>query len=282
MKKTLIALAVAASAAASGMAHAWTSGDFYDSLDIGGRITVDDYRQKWSWAVGSDINGFEHASTDMTENGTKLTITVTDDKPLLIGKTNESSYVPRVDGIGGVPLISFFGYDGVSVELSIPAGATDGQAYLNLPMKDVNGNKIGSVKVNASYAAAYASASTSSLYSLVAAADRNQLFFGGLPLSSSGGLKDAYAVAERTARFGSLSKDEMLAQIQVLRPDVKYLTNKTGGYTMNFPDAGSSDVFSAAYALGIVSGQTIEATFDESVTTTTEWSAPLSIAVTYN
>ncbi|EEU0721020.1 fimbrial protein, partial [Escherichia coli] len=52
MKKTLIALAVAASAV-SGMAHAWTNGDFNGSVDIGGSITADDDRQKWLWAVGS-------------------------------------------------------------------------------------------------------------------------------------------------------------------------------------------------------------------------------------
>ena len=83
MKKTLIALAVAASAV-SGMAHAWESGDFNGTVDIGGSITADDYRQKWSWAVGSAINGFSNALTDLTEGGTKLTITVNGDKPILL------------------------------------------------------------------------------------------------------------------------------------------------------------------------------------------------------
>ncbi|EFJ2207767.1 fimbrial protein, partial [Escherichia coli] len=57
MKKTLIALAIAASAA-SGMAHAWMTGDFNGSVDIGGSITADDYRQKWEWKVGTGLNGF--------------------------------------------------------------------------------------------------------------------------------------------------------------------------------------------------------------------------------
>ncbi|MBV6937945.1 fimbrial protein, partial [Escherichia coli] len=38
----------------------------------------------------------------------------------------------------------------------------------------------------------------------------------------------------------------------------------------------------AAYALGIANGQTIEATFDQAVTASTQWSAPLNVAVTYN
>ncbi len=39
MKKTLIALAVAASAAVSGSAMAWSNGDFNGSVDIGGTVT---------------------------------------------------------------------------------------------------------------------------------------------------------------------------------------------------------------------------------------------------
>jgi hypothetical protein len=44
--KTLIALAMAASAV-SGVAHAWTSGDFDGTVDIGGNITVDNYSNMW-------------------------------------------------------------------------------------------------------------------------------------------------------------------------------------------------------------------------------------------
>ena len=87
MKKTMIALALAASAV-SGMAHAWTNGDFNGSVDIGGSITADDYRQKWSWTIGSGLDGFNNALTELTNGGKSLTITVNGDKPILLGKTN--------------------------------------------------------------------------------------------------------------------------------------------------------------------------------------------------
>lgn len=51
MKKTLIALAVAASAAVSGSAIAWQDGDFNGSVDIGGSITSD--QPTWQWKIGN-------------------------------------------------------------------------------------------------------------------------------------------------------------------------------------------------------------------------------------
>lgn len=112
MKKTMIALALAASAV-SGMAHAWTNGDFNGSVDIGGSITADDYRQKWSWAIGSGLDGFNNALTELTNGGKSLTITVNGDKPILLGKTNVAFATPVVGGVGAIPLITLSGADGV-------------------------------------------------------------------------------------------------------------------------------------------------------------------------
>jgi len=41
-------------------------------------------------------------------------------------------------------------------------------------------------------------------------------------------------------------------------------------------------ITAASYVLGIDTGQTLEATFDNPMTATTKWSAPLNVAVTYN
>ncbi|HGF4786917.1 TPA: fimbrial protein, partial [Escherichia coli] len=37
-----------------------------------------------------------------------------------------------------------------------------------------------------------------------------------------------------------------------------------------------------AYALGFENGQQLEATFDQAITSSTKWTAPLNISVTYN
>lgn len=284
MKKTLIALAVAASAV-SGMAHAWTVGDFNGSVSIGGNITADDYRQKWSWSVGSDINGFQNVLTDLTEKGTKLTITVNGDKTILLGKTNEAFAAPVEGGVGAIPLIAFTDYEGAPVELKNPEGEINkGLAYFVLPMKNAEGTKVGSVKVNASYAGvALGSKGTyANLFSLYSAG-MNQIFFGGLPVNvAQAEFTSGIDAAQRTALFGSLSKDELIAQLQAVEPAAAADVRDYGHSSSTAMVKTENSVTSAAYALGIVNGQTIEATFDQPVTASTQWLAPLNVAVTYN
>ncbi|EMV5706870.1 fimbrial protein [Escherichia coli] len=284
MKKTLIALAVVASAV-SGMAHAapaWTNGDFNNVVNIGGSIIADDYRQKWSWAVGSNLSEFGNPLRDLTESGTKLIITVSGNKPILLGKTTEAFGVPVGGGVGSIPQITFTDYEGSVVELKNPEGVTNkGLAYVVLPMKNAQGTKIGSVKVNASYAGVRVSSEYKNVRSLYAARSA-VIFYGGLPTNVPGSeLSSGYAAAERTKLFGSLSKDELIEQVKTVRPDV---TEYPDGQSSNSENMqyGNNNVASAAYALGIASGQTIEATFDQAVTKNTQWSAPLNVKITYN
>ncbi|HAL0191104.1 TPA: fimbrial protein [Escherichia coli] len=281
MKKTLIALAVAASAV-SGMAHAWTNGDFNGSVDIGGSITADDYRQKWSWAVGSDINGFSNALTDLTDGGTKLTITVSGNKPILLGKTTEAFAAPVDAGVGAKPQITFTDYEGQTVALQYEHNNKDGLGYFVLPMKNTDGTKIGSLKANVAYAGAASVGKDGQGY-IGSLSERDwSIFKGGLgAYGSASVLDDGDAAAERTALFGSLSQAEMLQQIQAVNAGVSGLDSRTGsiGENMKYTDG---TVVSAAYAMGIANGQTIEATFDQAVTASTQWSAPLNVAVTYN
>ncbi|HAK5803089.1 TPA: fimbrial protein, partial [Salmonella enterica] len=270
----------------SGMAHAWTNGDFNGSVDIGGSITADDYRQKWSWAVGSDINGFSNTLKELTEDGTKLTITVSGNKPILLGKTTEAFATPVVGGLGAIPLIAFTDYEGTSIEIKNPEGEIDkGLAYLVLPMKNAEGTKVGSVKVNASYAGVVGIGGVTdsngivrSLYS----AGTDFIFNGGLAKNvKAAELSSGSEAASRTGLFGSLSENDMLGQIQKVNANITSLISevRSNDENMKYTDGR---VVSAAYALGIANGQTIEATFDQAVTASTQWSAPLNVAVTYN
>lgn len=284
MKKTLIALAIAASAA-SGMAHAWMTGDFNGSVDIGGSITADDYRQKWEWKVGTGLNGFGNVLNDLTNGGTKLTITVTGNKPILLGRTKEAFATPVSGGVDGIPQIAFTDYEGASVKLRNTDGETNkGLAYFVLPMKNAEGTKVGSVKVNASYAGVFGKGGVTSadgeLLSLFADGLR-AIFYGGLTTTVSGAaLTSGSAAAARTELFGSLSRNDILGQIQRVNANITSLADVAGSYRedMEYTDG---TVVSAAYALGIANGQTIEATFNQAVTTSTQWSAPLNVAITY-
>ncbi|ECH8660666.1 fimbrial protein [Salmonella enterica subsp. enterica] len=291
MKKTLIALAVAASAVVSGSAMAaWsTGGDFSGNVNIGGNIAAGNNSQNWVWAVGDGLDSFANVLADLTSNGTKLIITVNDDKPILKGKTMQA-YIPSSTGPAvAVPNIAFTDYEGASVTLTNPDGVTNsGKAYLVLPMKNADGTKIGSVKVNASYAGVFANgypAGNSGVGTIISlwASNSGHLFNGGLPTNVGGSeLKSGTAAAERTALFGSLSESEMLQQIKALNPHITALTSRDNYSNSSNGVAGDGSAVSAAYVLGIATGQTIEATFDQAVTAATQWSAPLNIAVTYN
>ncbi|EKG7896029.1 fimbrial protein [Salmonella enterica] len=292
MKKTLIALAVAASAV-SGMAHAWTNGDFNGSVDIGGSITADDYRQKWSWAVGSDINGFNNALTELTENRTKLTITVNGDKPILLGKTNEAFSTPAM-GLGGVPLISFTDYENKPVTVLAAAGNYNSpDVFLDLAMKNDAGVKIGTVRVNAQTAgvvvAGYGPRHTDNpnkaeSYSISFNADGPSIYKGGLPenIGSGGSLNAADAASSIITKFGSLSTDELYQQTKAVFPSLSDYEHGMKKYYDQMVSKSGQAVRASSYALGIANGQTIEATFDQAVAASTQWSAPLNVAVTYN
>nr|4WEI_A Chain A, K88 fimbrial protein AD [Escherichia coli] len=245
----------------------------------------DDYRQKWEWKVGTGLNGFGSVLNDLTNGGTKLTITVTGNKPILLGRTKEAFATPVTSGVDGIPHIAFTDYEGASVELRNPDGETEkGLAYFVLPMKNAEGTKVGSVKVNASYAGALGRGGVTSadgeLMSLFAEGS-HAIFYGGLPTNvKNSELKGGSAAAARTELFGSLSKNDILGQIQRVNANITSLVNVPGSFNENMAYTDGS-VVSVAYALGIANGQTIEATFNQAVTTSTQWSAPLNVAITY-
>ncbi|EJN2318881.1 hypothetical protein NPL52_004738, partial [Escherichia coli] len=59
MKKTLIALAVAASAAVSGSAMAWTANGTGGSVDLGGTLTPVEKVTPWEVKVGDAVTGLD-------------------------------------------------------------------------------------------------------------------------------------------------------------------------------------------------------------------------------
>ncbi|RXB78710.1 fimbrial protein [Escherichia coli] len=283
MKKTLIALAVAASAV-SGMAHAWTNGDFKGSVDIGGSINADDYRQKWSWAVGSDINGFSNVLTDLTDGGTKLTITVNGDKPILLGKTNEAFSTSAVGGLGAIPLISLSDATGKVQVLKGTSNSQNGVGTFDLEIKNRDTDKkIGTLHATMTGMAVegVAGAENTGKLSALYAYGKSHIFSGGLAIESGSEMKDANSAAAFTEKMGSLSSADILSQIKLVKQNVESLTPQTSSVYENMKH-DDGNVVSAAYALGFENGQTLEATFDEAITTSTQWTAPLNVSIAYN
>lgn len=113
MKKTLIALVVAASAAVSGSAMAWTQGDFNGSVDIGGSISQE--QSTWQWKVGNEsADSINLKLADAVHSGSDNVWNNVGEKsyPILLGKT-----VSEYTGIssGMAPVITYSG-DGFKIK----------------------------------------------------------------------------------------------------------------------------------------------------------------------
>ncbi|EAC1658913.1 fimbrial protein [Salmonella enterica] len=278
MKKTLIALTVAASAAISGSAMAWTTGEFNDSFDINGTIAAKSFNDKWEWMVGKGLS-FEHDIKQMTDSNTKLTITQNNPTAILLGRTKEAFAAASV-GVGAIPLISFSDYEGEVVSLQSLGG---NKGYLEFPMKDDAENKLGKVKVDVTFAGLLSKSNQTSgfveLYPL-ASTTNSDVYNGGLPWHSP--LSTGVAVSSIISKFSENNHTALLKQIKKALPDAGYNGQQDKWPVSTDMVDTNGEVMASSYALGIDQGQTIEATFTNPVVKTTQWSAPLNVAVTYN
>ncbi|WP_407907630.1 fimbrial protein [Escherichia coli] len=275
MKKTLIGLAVAFSAV-SGAAQAWTTGDFNGSFDINGTITADQYNEKWEWMVGEPLS-FKNTTQEMSDGNKALTIT--QDKPtsILLGRTKEA-FATSVVGVGAIPLISFTDYEGHTVQLQ---NSGENKGFFNLPMKNDEGQKLGDVKINVTTAGVLSRNDPDYVRIIsITSGDNSSIYNGGLVSSVT---NSGQAASALVAKFGNDGHTELLKKIIAVDPDASSKGQMSWAVSEK-SDMVNADgnVMASSYSLGIDQGQTIEATFTNPVTTTTQWSAPLNVAVTYN
>lgn len=261
---------------ASGSAMAWTTGDFNGTVDFGGSITPEQYGQQWEWESGTGLNNFVNTVKDMTEDAKKLVITADKDYPILKGRTTAAFSV----GGGNIPNITFSDYEGKQVSLNQDTKDSEGAGYFELPIKSEDGQKIGTLHVNATAAGMAAGNYNNTVgRTSVSAGSTSDMFYGGL-------FKRVMATSESASSFiskYSANSNNLMAQVTKSAPEINASwsfydwSNKISAQStaLNFPIA-------ASYAMAIKQGQTLDATFDSSITSATKWSAPLNIAVTYN
>ena len=259
MKKTLIALAVAASAAVSGSAMAWTANGTGGSVDLGGTLTPADVVTPWEVKTGDAVTGLDA----QIKKGQKIVdVAVNKAIPVLGIRTQATG--------------SFKGQLGISPQIDYKGAVAindfaSGVTTLTLEVKDVNDAKIGSMSVPFSAAGAR----SYSLDDIKASSSRNlyatqegQAFFGGIGNSSSAIASDAKALvtaidADIVAKYNSWD-----------------LTDVTGALTDDF----TGNVFySGFYGSGIESGKSIKITLDQAVSgdAPIQWKASLPVTVTY-
>ncbi|EGB4371712.1 hypothetical protein H7M80_004064 [Salmonella enterica] len=117
MKKALIALAVAASAAVSGSAMAalgeWQEGSNGGNVSVGGIVNVYDL-PVWLVATGSGFSGFTNDATDLTGDNKLLTVNAPEAIPIVAIKSKDA-YSGIEYSKGTMPSVTLSGGDGVAI-----------------------------------------------------------------------------------------------------------------------------------------------------------------------
>ncbi|UMS19629.1 hypothetical protein AOY83_22505 [Escherichia coli] len=264
MKKTLIALAVAASAAVSGSAMAWTANGNGDDLTLGGTLTPVDVVTPWEVKVGAAVNNL---NADIRKGDSAVSIPVKQAILALSIRTAENTafsgratITPLIDFKNAVDLKAFKG--GVTtLTLDVKNGSNDKIGTLTAPFYT---GAVGSIKNSPNMADRYCHVSA------VSGDGTARGFMGGLatswdqtdksPLSSLNALS-----SEIMAKFDAQGMD--------FNPDI--------GFSSAFSEPEAT--YSAAYGSGILANNKIEIQLNEPVKADGEiaWTATLPITVFY-
>lgn len=264
MKKTLIALAVAASAAVSGSAMAWTANGTGGSVDLGGTLTPVEKVTPWEVKVGAAVNNL---NTGIMKGQRVVSIALDEAIPVLgIRNIVANGFMGEVGHM--LPQISY----GTAVDVD---GFSGGVTTLTLDAFNKAGDKLGTMVAPFSAAALvnWTIVSSGESGSLRAAASQDGTsFFGGVG---------------KTAAAVPSSVDNSYALISSLDGDyvAKFDIGKTkeSRVTLGEKFEDSTVKYRAIYGAGIEQGKTIKLTFDTPAQGDTEivWNASLPVTVSY-
>ncbi|EBG6971162.1 hypothetical protein FJB88_22110 [Salmonella enterica subsp. enterica] len=261
MKKTLIALAVAASAAVSGSAMAWTPNGTGNNVELGGTLAPQTRNTPWEVQTGTAVTnldgqiqkGLQEANVDVKKGVFVLGI-----------RTQKAGVILGSDIAGNIPQISYGG----KLDLN---SFNNGVGIVTLDAFDkTSSQKIGSVKVPllAGAVNSWSGAGGSRVEQKFLVADSaGQAFFGGLP-KNSGAARDHVAqdLAKISSEFGA-----------------HYVSQNGSWGSMGvetFPYAGDS--YSSYYGSGIEAGARIRIKLDApAAADAIAWKASLPVTVSY-
>ncbi|WP_105288975.1 fimbrial protein [Escherichia sp. MOD1-EC5948] len=257
MKKTLIALAVAASAAVSGSAMAWTANGTGGSVDLGGTLTPVEKVTPWEVKVGAAVNDL---NAPIQKGQKEVRISSLKSIEILGIRTKEKAAFVGANGIA--PQIDY----GAAIDAT---KFSNGETKLTLVVKDDASNEIGKLE-SSLFAQAYTSEKSTdggdAKKFLVFAAAKGNAYYGGLGQNS-----------------GSLSKEDLAAAYM---PDAEANWVNQGG-TMVDPEvsyfSNPGKTYNSYYFSVIKPNQAIKIALNEPVSgdAPIQWKASLPVTVSY-
>ncbi|OEL58695.1 hypothetical protein [Escherichia coli] len=259
MKKTLIALAVAASAvvSCSAMASGWEQ-DSNGSVEFGGTLTPVAKGTPWEVKTGDAVTNLD---AQIQKGQTSVEVNVNEAIPVL--------------GIRNADVNGFTGREGIKPQISYNNAVDidsfyNGVTMLTLSVQDVSGSTIGSMLARFSAAAvsSWSGAAVVEGHKALYAGQDTDSFYGGLGKG-----------------LGTVRHEGALELITALSSDFVAKWKQQGEYvgagTESFND--SNAIFFGVYGAGIEKGQTITIKLNNAVANDDriQWKASLPVTVTY-
>ncbi|WP_407904686.1 hypothetical protein [Escherichia coli] len=266
MKKTLIALAVAAGGimSVSGVASAFTPGFTGGDFSLGGTISTPVQGALYEGKVGA-LTGL---NSTIPVGDTTVSIAAPADAGLLALRSVQGGFDSAASD--KIANISFNGRELREISGgSFSNGVTD----MTLDVQDANGNKIGNiyfpmqvVGVSAIVDKTDSSVAGASLYAF----DDSTAYYGALPKTQQGAVSSySDALNIMNGLFSDVSDYLPRVTSEATSAEAKQFT-------------AADKVFNTAYAAGIVAGQTITISLDNPATAgDVTWSASMPVVVTY-
>lgn len=261
MKKTLIALAVAASAVVSGSAMAWTANGTGGNVELGGTLTPQTKVTPWEVLVGAAVTNLDGFVQKGQQN---VDVVVKTSVPVLGIRTQSTNVVLGSELAGNVPQISYGG------KLDLKS-FNNGVGTVTLDvLSKTNSKKIGSVQVPLLAGAVNSwggGVGTKFQQKLLIADAAGQAFFGGLP-ENAGSARDH---VDRD--LVNISSEFSAHYVSQNGP-----WGATGSETYVYPD----DSYSSYYGSGIEANSKIKIALDApAAADAIAWKASLPVTVSY-
>lgn len=273
-----------ASMVVCGSATAWTDNSSGGNFALSGVIKANSPPMVWSWKVGSSRQDFTASFQDLEAEGKVLNVKIPQ-IPILMAKSKTAFPGHSLLVAGSMPKIEFINAGNkIDIGASIVANV-----YFDLEIVDKKSpeKKLGTLQLIAKAAATYVvlyKDGTAKQYSLYSPDNAIAIFSGGLGMDKNYVPDSARWANIIITQFGGPDLSEL-----------ESLVNKaSGGTELKFDDAGvtsverNSPVFldittfgAVAYALGIEEGNRV-LKFTDPVTSETDWTVPLNIAITYS
>ncbi|HFW6978509.1 hypothetical protein [Escherichia coli] len=266
MKKTLIALVVAAGAtmSVSGVANAFTSAFPGGDISLGGTISTPVQGAVYEGKVGS-LTGLD---SNIPVGDTTVSIVAPANAGLLALRSVQGGFDNSAsDKIANIT------FNGKTLVQAAGGSFSNGAIDMTLDVQDATGNKIGDITFPMQVAAVSAivdnadsSVAGASLY----AYDNSRTYYGALPQKAAGAVSSySDALSIMNGLFSDIS--DYLPQVT---------SEASTAEAKDFSATGK--VFNTAYAAGIVAGNTITLTLDNPATAgDVSWTASMPVVVSY-